>query len=192
MVTRASTLLWAIVAAGIASAVPGKTGYLLIVAFDIMFAGCVVPMFYAVYHKAPKPFAAFAGILAGSLVRFVMEFALPKDSLLLLVGTYAETFAAGLYDYADFKKFLNWDEVVAGANFVSYGEEAQQEVCPQRMLEDWTGVDSLIAPAVCLLTTILFHFLPVNPGGKWFTPTPLVPIDGAGAKAVEIETGAVA
>ena len=42
-ITRWSTVLWALISAGIASLVPGKTGYLLIVAFDIMLAGTQPP-----------------------------------------------------------------------------------------------------------------------------------------------------
>ena len=72
IVTRASTALWAIIAAGIASLVPGKTGYLLVVAFDIMFAGCVVPMFAAVYWPSCKPTAAFAAMVMGSLTRLIL------------------------------------------------------------------------------------------------------------------------
>ena len=179
-VTRASTLFWAIVAAGIASAVPGKTGYLLIVAFDIMFAGCVVPMFAAVYWKGCKPTAAFASLISGSFVRFVMEFALPKDSLLLLVGTYAETFAAGLYEYADFKKFTNWDILVAAQGATDWAATGQQEVCPQRKLEDWTGVDSLIAPCISLLALLIGQLVLPRSTHKWFTPVEAPPPeDGA-------------
>lgn len=42
-----------------------------------------------VYWKSCKPIAAFLAILMGSLTRFILEFALPKDSLLLAVGTCA-------------------------------------------------------------------------------------------------------
>ena len=174
-VTRASTLLWAIVAAGIASLVPGKTGYLLIVAFDIMFAGCVVPMFAAVYWPNCKPLAAFSAMVMGSLTRVVLEFALTKDSLLLAVGTYAETFAAGLYEYADFKKFTNWDVLVAAKNAVDYTKTSptgQEEVCPQRKLNDWTGLDSLLAPTICLLTLLIAQLVVPDTKHPLFTPVP--------------------
>jgi len=183
-VTRISTLFWTLISAGIASSVPGKTGYLLIVAFDIMFAGCVVPMFAAVYWKNCKPIAAFSAMLMGSLTRAVLEWSLPKDGLLLLTGTYAETFAAGLYEYADFKKFTNWDVVVGAQNAVDYsvpvnGVTGAEEVCPQRPLEDWTGADSLMAPCVCLITLLIVQMLPINPTGVAFTP---VPADEPGEK----------
>jgi len=176
-VTRASTLLWAIIAAGIASLVPGKTGYLLIVAFDIMFAGCVIPMFAAVYWPSCKPTAAFAAMIMGSLTRFVLEFSLEKDGLLLLVGTYADTFAAGLYEYADFKKFMNWDVLVAAAGATDYCPNgdcsaAQNDVCPQRKLMDWTGFDSLLSPVICLATLLIGQLVLPKSEHKWFTPVP--------------------
>ena len=52
---RLSTMLWAPLGGMVASVSPGLSGYLLIVAFDIMLAGSVVPMFAAVYWKNCKP-----------------------------------------------------------------------------------------------------------------------------------------
>ena len=51
------------VSLGIACAAPDQTGYLLIVAFDIMLAGSVIPLFAAVYWPSCKPIAAFASIM---------------------------------------------------------------------------------------------------------------------------------
>ena len=171
-VTRWSTILWAIISAGIASLVPGKTGYLLIVAFDIMLAGTVIPMIAAVYFPKAKPNAVFYAMVAGSLTRFIFEFALQKDSLLLAVGTYAETFDAGLYDYADFKKFTNWDVVVGAQGATDYAATGKQEACPQRPLNDWTGLDSMLSPVVCLLTLLICQFALPNSDHPWFTPNP--------------------
>ena len=183
LTTRVSTFFWAVVSALIASAVPGKTGYLLIVAFDIMFAGCVVPMFAAVYWKKCKPTAAFASLICGSITRLILEFALPKDELLLLVGSFAQTFAAGLYDYNDFKKFMNWDVLVGAANAVDYGTtEAMNDVCPQRMLQDWTGVDSLIAPVVSLVAILIGQLVLPDSKHPWFTPIPATDDDGIEVK----------
>jgi len=184
--TRISTLFWALVSGGIASAVPGQTGYLLIVAFDIMFAGCVVPMFAAVYWKGCKPIAAFISILSGSFTRFILEFALSKDGLLLLVGTYAETFAAGLYEYPDFKKFTDWDLITGAINATEYGAAGKQEVCPQRKLEDWTGFDSLVSPCVSLLALIIAQLVVPDIKHAWFTPVP-GPEDETEAKSTNKE-----
>ena len=46
------------------------------------------------------------------------------------------------------------------------------DVCPQSKLADYSGVDSLVAPAVCGLTLILFQLLPCVPTESkswWFT-----------------------
>jgi len=179
-VTRISTLLWAAISAGIASGVPGQTAYLLIVAFDIMLAGCVVPMFAAVYWKKCKPLAAFVAMLVGSLVRLILEFALPKDGLLLLVGTYAQTFAAGLYEYDDFKKFTNWDVVTAVPNATDYTTTSPlgvDEACPQRDVEDWTGVDSLISPMVSMIVLLIGQLVLPQVSNKAFSPAGSIEAD---------------
>jgi len=56
----------------------GATGYLLIVAFDVVLATAVVPLFGAFYCKNPRPNAALASILTGVIVRITMEFTIPK------------------------------------------------------------------------------------------------------------------
>lgn len=61
----------------------GATGYLLVVAFDIVLASCVVPLFGCFYTKKPSPLAAFLAILSGIIVRVVLEFALPKDGFVI-------------------------------------------------------------------------------------------------------------
>eukprot|EP00951_Prasinocladus_malaysianus_P011216 scaffold82713_cov43-Prasinocladus_malaysianus.AAC.3 len=49
-----------------------QTGYLLIVAFDIMLAGCVVPLFGMFYMGKPSPNAALAAVLGGSILRIIL------------------------------------------------------------------------------------------------------------------------
>merc|ERR1712232_1231467 len=61
----------------------GATGYLLIVAFDVVFASVVVPLFGCFYTKKPSPLAALLSIISGILVRVVLEFTLPKDGFLI-------------------------------------------------------------------------------------------------------------
>lgn len=79
--TLASTLIAAYYRS---SSTSGGTGYLLIVAFDIMFASTVVPLFGAYYAVMPSPRAALVSILGGVITRLVMEFTLPKDGYFLL------------------------------------------------------------------------------------------------------------
>lgn len=163
--TRLTTILWAAVASAIASSAPDTSGYLLIVAFDIMLAGCVVPMFAAVYWKGCNPVAACIAMVAGSLTRLILEFALPKDGLLVLVGTYAKTFGPGAYFGID----LNTGAMLP-------------EACPQYLLEDWTGVDSLVSPCVSLLFLLAFQKIPV-PDHYLFKKTPPPwEVEGAGAE----------
>ena len=90
----------------------------------------------------------------------ILEFALPKDRLLLLLGDYAQTYGAGIYDPNMLNVFLG----LADGNI--------DDVCPQSKLADYSGVDSLVAPAVCGLTLILFQLLPCVPTESkswWFT-----------------------
>jgi len=154
MLARLLTIVWAPIAAAVASGNVSESGYLLIVAFDIMLAGSVIPLFAAVYWKNCKPFAAFMSMLVGSLVRLVLEFALEKDYLLLLVGSFAKSFGPGAYGG------LN---IESGLPFAGW--------CPQFKLKDMTGVDSLVSPAVSLVVLLIFQLVP-SPSHWLFTPVP--------------------
>lgn len=54
-----------------------EPGILLIVAFDIVLAGCVVPLFAGVYWARGNQAGAIAAIVAGSLARVIAYFATP-------------------------------------------------------------------------------------------------------------------
>jgi len=157
-VSRVSTLVWSIISSCIAVTRPNETGYFLLVAFDCVLAGGVVPLFAAVYWPDIKPIAGMLSLLIGTLTRAVLEFALPKDGLLLLAGSYARNFGPNVAaDPEMFDIFLN-----GGIS----------DVCPQEDLEDWTGVDSLVAPAVSLLVLVVVQFLPIDPRPTWLAPVP--------------------
>ena len=71
MITRLATvplsLSSALIAAYYQSDNPaGATGYLLIVAFDVVLATVVVPLFGCFYAKNPRPSAAFLSIICGA------------------------------------------------------------------------------------------------------------------------------
>lgn len=128
----------------------GATGYLLIVAFDIVLASVVVPLFGCFYTKKPSPLAGFCAIIGGVLVRVILEFTLPKDGWLILpfsgpefqnYGSAASTLFPAFFDVptAD-----HWDPSV------------ESEQCDQPRFNDWTGVDSLSAP---LCGCIIFVFV---------------------------------
>lgn len=54
-----------------------EPGILLVVAFDIVFAGCVVPLFAGVYWKRANASGALAAIAAGTGSRLIAHFITP-------------------------------------------------------------------------------------------------------------------
>ena len=165
---RISTIPFAFIAMGIAAAKSDTTGYLLVVAFDTALAGAVVPLFAAFYVKDPSPNAAFWSIFAGSLCRVILEFSLKKDGNLIYPYGGDEfldygTAATDLFPtFFDKPKADLWDPSV--------------QECKQTRLEDWTGVDSLVSPAVSLLVFTILHVVEKTCGAvscfpkSWFTP----------------------
>jgi len=154
---RAGTLVFSVLAGLVAMTKPNETAYFLIVAFDCVLASGVVPLFALVYWKGIKPEAGFCSLVSGAVTRIVLEFALPKDGLLLWLGKYARSFGPGIEDPEMF------DEAVMFGKL--------RDICPQEDLLDLTGLDSLVSPAVSLLVLVLVQLLPIrNWGGRWFTP----------------------
>jgi Na+/proline symporter len=64
-------------AAGILAYVRPEPGILLIVAFDIVLAGCVVPLFAGVYWPKASAAGAVAAIVVGTTTRLVAHFVTP-------------------------------------------------------------------------------------------------------------------
>jgi hypothetical protein len=132
----------------------GATGYLLIVAFDVVLASVVVPLFGCFYTKKPSPLAAFCSILAGITTRVILEFTLPKDGLMIAPFDgdefldYGSAASSAVPPFWDFPEADRWDP--------------EAEPCVQERLSDYSGVDSLAAPVVCLLTFVLIQFLERN------------------------------
>ena len=54
-----------------------EPGILLVVAFDIVFAGCVVPLFAGVYWPKANTSGAIASIVVGTTARLVAHFVTP-------------------------------------------------------------------------------------------------------------------
>lgn len=119
----------------------GATGYLLIVAFDIVLATVVVPLFAAYYVENPSPRAALFSIIAGAISRVTLEFVLDKDGSLLLPFPDAEFYEYGPAASILPPLFVNasetWDPTI--------------EECKETQFRDFTGVDSMAAPFVSLL-----------------------------------------
>ena len=132
----------------------GATGYLLIVAFDVVLASVVVPLFGCFYTKKPSPLAALLSILSGALVRIVLEFSLPKDGFLLAPFggdeflNYGAAASSAVPPFWDFPEADRWN--------------LDAEPCDQERYNDLTGVDSLAAPAVGLIVFVLVQFLERN------------------------------
>jgi solute:Na+ symporter, SSS family len=66
-------------AAGFVAYVRPEPGILLIVAFDVVLAGCVVPLFAGVYWKKANAAGAIAAIVVGTTARLIAHFVTPAD-----------------------------------------------------------------------------------------------------------------
>eukprot|EP00804_Cyclotella_cryptica_P024232 CCRYP_013270-RA/>CCRYP_013270-RA protein AED:0.19 eAED:0.18 QI:0/0/0/0.88/1/1/9/0/664 len=132
------------------------SSYLLIVAFDVVLASAVVPLFGCFYTKKPSPLAAFCSILAGVFVRVFLEFTLPKDGFVILpypgeeflnYGPAASTLYPPFFDKPQEEL---WDPTASG------------QECDQIQYNDWTGVDSLAAPIAAAVVFISVQWLERN------------------------------
>jgi Na+/proline symporter len=161
-----------------------QTGYLLIVAFDIVLATVVVPLFGVFYTETPRPNAAFLAIVFGATTRVVLEFALPKDGFLLLP-----------YDEPE---FLDLGEAASTRLpvFIDAPPEEvwnpSEEQCDQPRFEDYTGVGSLTAFFVSLVVFVLVQFLEHHMGGPLFTLPGCQPYQKYAAEAKEEDVTEIA
>lgn len=74
--SRALALPTAAIAGWIAYVRP-EPGVLLVVAFDIVFAGCVTPLLLGVYWPRATQAGALASMISGTLARIICHFAVP-------------------------------------------------------------------------------------------------------------------
>ena len=132
----------------------GATGYLLIVAFDIVFGTVVVPLFGCFYAKVPSPRAALLAIIAGAVTRIVLEFALPKDGFLLLPYKNDIFLNVGPAPSSLFPEFIDVDPSLHWVE----GNDGYAP-CEQQSYEDFTGVDSLAGFLACLLVFLFVQTL---------------------------------
>jgi Na+/proline symporter len=132
------------------SASAGGTGYLLIVAFDIVLATVVVPLLGCFYAAHPSPRAALLAILGGAVTRSTLEYTIPKDGYLIMpyddpafmsVGPAASIYPPGFID----------------TNQTTWNPDVQP--CQEVPYEDYTGVDSLAGFAVCLSIYLSVQFV---------------------------------
>jgi hypothetical protein len=134
----------------------GATGYLLVVAFDVVLATAVVPLFGCFYTKKPSPLAALCSIIAGAFVRVFLEYTLPKDGFVILPF--------------DGDEFLNYGPAASTA-YPTFFDQPQEDIwdsaaegqqCVQDRYNDWTGLDSLCAPIAAALVFITVQYLERN------------------------------
>lgn len=128
-----------------------ETGYLLVVAFDIVLAAVVMPLLACYYtKKPPSPRAALVSVAVGVIVRIVLEFTLPKDGYLILPYNLPEFVDYGPAASSLFPPFFDvpaediWDP--------------ETEPCVQPQLEDYTGVDSLAAFLASIIAFLMVHW----------------------------------
>ncbi|KAJ1446473.1 Sodium:solute symporter family-domain-containing protein, partial [Pelagophyceae sp. CCMP2097] len=128
----------------------GSTSYLLIVAFDIVLAGCVVPIFTAFYVKDPSPNAGLASMILGSLLRVILEFTLPKDGNLIIPFKGDEFLNYGKAKVSLFPTFFDVPEEDKWSR--------REDQCEQKRLRDFTGVDSIASPILSLIVFFTIHW----------------------------------
>lgn len=80
-----------------------EPGILLVLAFDVVFAGCLVPLILGIYWKKANSYGALAAIIVGSALRLILFFTIPEHlagldtlippvvSLILMVGVSLAT-----------------------------------------------------------------------------------------------------
>jgi hypothetical protein len=163
LAARLSTIPFAITSTLIAAYYKsgGSTGYLLIVAFDVVLATAVAPIFGAFYAKTPSPRAALCSILLGALTRITLEFALPKDGSLIFPRDEPEFQNYGPAASAKYPIFF--DKVEADL------WNPADEPCDSKRYEDYTGVDSLTAFGVSVITFCTIQWLEYRLNRPLFT-----------------------
>ena len=183
LAARLSTIPFAITSTLIAAyyKAGGATGYLLIVAFDVVLATAVAPLFGAFYAKNPSPRAALCSILVGAFTRILLEFVLPKDGFLLLPVDEPEFQDYGPAASAAYPTFFDklpgdlWDPSV--------------EPCKSRQFEDYTGVDSLSSFAISVIVFLTVQTLEHKLGRPLFSFPGMTGYDkNADSKAVVDDT----
>ena len=153
VIARLASVPFALIAAAIAS-LHKSTGYLLIVAFDVVLASVVVPLFGCFYTKKPSPLAAFLSILAGATTRVILQFALPRDGFLIAPFNYPEFMNVGPAASSLYPSFF--DEPIDSR------WDPSEEKCDEVQFNDWSGVDSLVSPVVGLIVFVSVQFLERN------------------------------
>ncbi|KXZ46447.1 hypothetical protein GPECTOR_43g883 [Gonium pectorale] len=127
-----------------------RPAYLLVVSFDIVLAGVLVPLIAAIYVPGVSPNAGLLSCLVGSLLRITLEQVLPKDgSLVAPLGRTSKAYGRAVQGLPAFLK-VDPPEFTQAAGLW----DPSSGTCQQAPLADWTGLDSLLSPACSLLTLL--------------------------------------
>ena len=156
---RLMTLPFALISACLA-AYYRETGYLLIVAFDIVLASVVTPLVACFYVRNPSPRAALLSTITGTVTRVILEFTLPKDGFLLLPYNKDEFLNYGAAASADLPTFVD----PGGGDVPQWDPDKQS--CQQEHFKDYTGVDSLSAFLMSILVFVGVQYVESLRGGK--------------------------
>jgi Na+/proline symporter len=162
LMARLMTFPFALTAACLA-AYYRETGYLLIVAFDIVLASVVCPLVAAFYVNNPSPRAALCATVAGIVTRITLEFTLPKDGFLILPFNNDAYYDYGSAASADLPTYVD-----PGDGAIPQWDPTAQ-VCEQEKFRDFTGVDSLGAFFLSILVFTIVQTLENRTGKPLFT-----------------------
>eukprot|EP00178_Gracilaria_changii_P012235 TRINITY_DN345_c0_g1_i2.p1 TRINITY_DN345_c0_g1~~TRINITY_DN345_c0_g1_i2.p1 ORF type:complete len:508 (+),score=44.46 TRINITY_DN345_c0_g1_i2:3314-4837(+) len=180
LLARLSTLPFAIAAGAIASYSASITGTLLIVAFDVVLATVVAPLFGCFYAKKPSPRAALLSFATGSVLRISLQFALRKD------GSFLLPYSA--------KEFLNFG-TAASLKLPLFVDDAAenvwnpaQEVCDQERFRDYSGVDSLTAFAASIAVFVAVQLIERYTGSLFRFPGDVPYQKDSGCQEDELDT----
>jgi Na+/proline symporter len=55
-----------------------EPGIMLVLAFDVVFAGCLVPLTLGIYWKKANTYGALAAVAVGSILRLILFFTIPE------------------------------------------------------------------------------------------------------------------
>jgi len=55
-----------------------EPGIMLVLAFDVVFAGCLVPLTLGIYWKKANAYGALAAVVVGSILRLILFFTIPE------------------------------------------------------------------------------------------------------------------
>lgn len=176
LLARVATVPFAVAAGAIASYRANIAATLLIVAFDVVLATVVAPLFGCFYARKPSARAALLSLLTGGALRLSLQFALPKDGSFLPPYATPEFLNFGAAPSLKLPLFVD-----ARAHDVW---NPQREPCVQQRFRDYSGLDSLAAFAASVVVFVAVQLIESRTGALFRFPGD-VPYDNNGAACGE-------